>query len=86
MSSQRQAGLNLLSAIVIPQGSKISLSNMRILNETEKYLLKKYVSPARLIESCCFTYSVEITYGINSVISKLMTFVENTETGQFFFS
>jgi hypothetical protein len=30
-------------------------------------------------------YSVEITYGINSVISKLMTFVENAETGQFLF-
>jgi hypothetical protein len=26
-------------------------------------------------------YSVETTYGINSVISKLMTFVENAETG-----
>jgi hypothetical protein len=25
-------------------------------------------------------YSVETTYGINSVISKLMTFVENAET------
>jgi hypothetical protein len=31
------------------------------------------------------TYSVETTYGINSVISKLMTFVENAETGQFLF-
>jgi hypothetical protein len=30
-------------------------------------------------------YSVEITYVINSVISKLMTFVENAETGQFLF-
>jgi hypothetical protein len=30
-------------------------------------------------------YSVEITYGINSIISKLMTFVENAETGQFLF-
>jgi hypothetical protein len=30
-------------------------------------------------------YSVEITYGINTVISKLMTFVENAETGQFLF-
>jgi hypothetical protein len=30
-------------------------------------------------------YSVEITYGINSVISKLMTFVENAETRQFLF-
>jgi hypothetical protein len=30
-------------------------------------------------------YSVEITNGINSVISKLMTFVENVETGRFFF-
>jgi hypothetical protein len=30
-------------------------------------------------------YSVETTYGINSVISKLMTFVENAETGQFLF-
>jgi hypothetical protein len=28
---------------------------------------------------------VETTYGINSVISKLMTFVENIETGQFLF-
>jgi hypothetical protein len=27
-------------------------------------------------------YSVETTYGINSVISKLMTFVENVETGE----
>jgi hypothetical protein len=32
-----------------------------------------------------YTYSVETTYGINSVISKLMTFVENAETGQFLF-
>jgi hypothetical protein len=32
-----------------------------------------------------FIYSVEFTYGINSVISKLMTFAENTETGQFLF-
>jgi hypothetical protein len=31
------------------------------------------------------TYSVEITYGINSVISKLMTFAENAETGEFLF-
>jgi hypothetical protein len=30
-------------------------------------------------------YSVETTYGINSVISKLMTIVEITETGQFLF-
>jgi hypothetical protein len=30
-------------------------------------------------------YSVEITYGINSVISKLMTFAENAETDQFLF-
>jgi hypothetical protein len=30
-------------------------------------------------------YSVEITYGINSVISKLMTFAENAETGHFLF-
>jgi hypothetical protein len=30
-------------------------------------------------------YSVETTYGINSVISKLMTFVDNAETGQFLF-
>jgi hypothetical protein len=28
-------------------------------------------------------YSVEITYGINSVILKLMIFAENAETGQF---
>jgi hypothetical protein len=28
---------------------------------------------------------VETTYGINSVISKLMTFVDNAETGQFLF-
>jgi hypothetical protein len=30
-------------------------------------------------------YSVETTYGINSVISKLMIFVENAETGRFLF-
>jgi hypothetical protein len=30
-------------------------------------------------------YSVETTYGINSVISKLMIFVKNAETGQFLF-
>jgi hypothetical protein len=30
-------------------------------------------------------YSVETTYGINSVISKLMTFVKNAETGRFLF-
>jgi hypothetical protein len=28
---------------------------------------------------------VEITYGINSVISKLITIAENAETGQFLF-
>jgi hypothetical protein len=32
-----------------------------------------------------YLYSVEITYGINSVISKLMTFVKNAETSQFLF-
>jgi hypothetical protein len=32
-------------------------------------------------QSCL--YSVETTYGINSVIPKIMTFVKNTETGQF---
>jgi hypothetical protein len=32
-----------------------------------------------------YIYSVETTYGINSVMSKLMTFVENAETGQFLF-
>jgi hypothetical protein len=32
-----------------------------------------------------FIYSVEITYGINSVILKLMTFAENAETGRFLF-
>jgi hypothetical protein len=31
------------------------------------------------------TCSVETTYGINSVISKLMTLVENAETGKFLF-
>jgi hypothetical protein len=30
-------------------------------------------------------YSVETTYGLNSVISKLMTFSENVETVQFLF-
>jgi hypothetical protein len=30
-------------------------------------------------------YSVESTYGRNSVISKLMTLIENVETGQFLF-
>jgi hypothetical protein len=30
-------------------------------------------------------YSVEITYGINTAIPKLMTPVENAETGQFLF-
>jgi integrase len=30
-------------------------------------------------------YSVETTYGINSVISKLVTFVKNAETGRFLF-
>jgi hypothetical protein len=35
--------------------------------------------------SCIVIYSVETNYGINSVISKLMTFVENAETGQFLF-
>jgi hypothetical protein len=28
---------------------------------------------------------MEITYGINSVIPKLMIFVENAETGRFLF-
>jgi hypothetical protein len=30
-------------------------------------------------------YSVETPYGINSVMSKLMTFVKNAETGRFLF-
>jgi hypothetical protein len=30
-------------------------------------------------------YSVETTYGINSVISKQMTFVKNAEKGRFLF-
>jgi uncharacterized membrane protein len=30
-------------------------------------------------------YSVETSYGINSVISKIMTLVKNTEIGQFLF-
>jgi hypothetical protein len=47
--------------------------NSKIFSIGGKYGLKKYV------------YSVEITYGINSVISKLMTFAENAETGQFLF-
>jgi hypothetical protein len=34
---------------------------------------------------CNILYSVEITYGINSVISKLMTFLGNAETGPFLF-
>jgi tRNA A37 threonylcarbamoyladenosine synthetase subunit TsaC/SUA5/YrdC len=47
-------------------------------------LLKKIVS---LLDQLNFVvlYSVETTYGINSVISKLMTIVEITETGQFLF-
>jgi hypothetical protein len=32
-----------------------------------------------------FMYSVEITYGTNSAISKPMTFVKNAETGRFLF-
>jgi hypothetical protein len=32
-----------------------------------------------------FIYSVEIAYGIYSVILKLMTFAENAETGRFLF-
>jgi hypothetical protein len=32
-----------------------------------------------------YIYSVETTYGINSVVSKLMIIVEIAETGQFLF-
>jgi hypothetical protein len=32
------------------------------------------------INAVCFIYSVETTYGIKSVISKLMKFVEIAET------
>jgi hypothetical protein len=32
-----------------------------------------------------YLYSVETTYEINSVISKLIPFVENAKTGQFLF-
>jgi hypothetical protein len=35
--------------------------------------------------ACIVLYSVETTYGINSLISKQMTIVENAETGQFVF-
>jgi hypothetical protein len=45
------------------------------------YLKIQYKFPS--IKLCA--YSVETTYGINSVISKLMTLVENAETGQFLF-
>jgi hypothetical protein len=31
------------------------------------------------------TYSVEITYGMDSVISELMAFAGNAETGEFLF-
>jgi hypothetical protein len=40
---------------------------------------------ARGLNYCRRLYSVEITYGINSIISKLMTFVESAEIGQFLF-
>jgi hypothetical protein len=36
-------------------------------------------------ENAHFIYSVETTYGINSVVSKLMIIVEIAETGQFLF-
>jgi hypothetical protein len=39
----------------------------------------------KTINTIEYLYSVETTYGINSVISKLMTFVENAERGQFLF-
>jgi hypothetical protein len=47
-----------------------------LLSDFELFLSTVYIS---------LIYSVEITYGINSVISKLMTFAENAETGQFLF-
>jgi hypothetical protein len=42
-----------------------------LLSDFELFLSTVYIS---------LIYSVEITYGINSVISKLMTFAENAET------
>jgi hypothetical protein len=48
-----------------------------IWSSTSVYINKEFSKPATSI------YSVETTYGINSVISKLTTFVENAETGQF---
>jgi hypothetical protein len=58
-----------------------NIYEFRILNE-----FKFTACPnANILNRLRYTYSVEITYGINSVISKLMTFVENAETGQFLF-
>jgi hypothetical protein len=50
-----------------------------------KYNIFYIVSRNKIMSQVRLIYSVEITYGINSVISKLMTFVENAETGQFLF-
>jgi hypothetical protein len=52
------------------------------------FVIKKQSIQIILTQKIILMYSVEITYvtyGINSIISKLMTFVENAETGQFLF-
>jgi hypothetical protein len=67
------------------KGIKIDLNPKylsRILDITSPLFL---IPPSIIIHIITYTYSMETTYGINSVISKLMTFVENAETGQFLF-
>jgi hypothetical protein len=54
---------------------------------------KVHLHGVKILKNACYKctvhpfsiYSVEITYGINSAISKLMTPAENAETGQFLF-
>jgi hypothetical protein len=47
------------------------------------YVVKKYIGSHYCTYSEAKIHSVETSYGINSVILKLITFAKNAETGQF---
>jgi regulator of replication initiation timing len=68
------------------KSQNLPLSNVLSYADTIKRCASVVVMPKELFDWIRqLLYSVETTYGINSVISKLMTIVEITETGQFLF-
>jgi hypothetical protein len=63
------------------QSTKINTSSEKV-NYQYRVEISLKIKFSLFIPNVC---SVEITYRINSIISKLMTFVEKAETGQFLF-